>query len=266
MKNISMKRILPLLMIAFIASCGNQQTKDSTGVDKDKEGVLSMEVVEEPSEGLEVSIDKNNPGTVTITPPGEGQTQAGADDMETSVIFKKGTTAYANQDFEGGIAYFQQIVEKEPDNRKAYYNLGVGYYKLDKFYESLQSFNRAIEIMPRDSISIQFRGKVYYIMGNYEKCLIDYERVLEMNPDDPGAWYSRGTVRGKLKDYNGALKDFDRAIELNPKYADAYFNRAMASYFLGRLHDACADWNTAHGLGHFDAEKAIKTYCENNSN
>jgi lipoprotein NlpI len=83
-----------------------------------------------------------------------------------------------------------------------------------------------------------------------------------MKPDDPVAYYNRGLARGRLNDYSGAIKDFDRVIELNPEYKEAYYNRGIANFFIGRQHDACYDWRKAHSMGHYEADKAIKAYCE----
>ena len=109
---------------------------------------------------------------------------------------------------------------------------------------------------------MQYRGKVYYILKDFRNCLRDYEQVVEMKPNDPVSYFNRGAVRGRINDYGGAIEDFTRAIELNPDYDEAYYNRGLANYHTGRLHDACYDWRKAHSLGHYEADKAIKAYCE----
>ena len=124
------------------------------------------------------------------------------------------------------------------------------------------AFDKAIEILPNDALSIQYRGRVYYMLANFPKCLEDYNKVVELKPEDPIAYYNRGTAKGRVKDYLGAISDFDRALELDPEYAEVYYNRGLANYFQGRLHEACYDWRKAHALGHYESEKAIRTYCE----
>ena len=254
-----MRRILPFLLIPFLISCSNQQTESSATTEQDENQVLSIKEVETDNE-VKANIDEENPDAVTIQIPSEDAKNNGG--SEISFMFQKGTTAYSNDDFEAGVVLFKQIVEKDPENRKAYYNLGVGYFELDKFSNALQAFNKAIELSPNDSLSIQHRGRVYYMLGDFQKCLKDYERVIEMKPEDPVAWYNRGTAKGQLKDYLGALQDFDRAIELDPEYAEAYFNRGLANFFQQRRHEACYDWRKAHSLGHYEADKALRSYCE----
>ncbi|MEN8226014.1 MAG: tetratricopeptide repeat protein [Bacteroidota bacterium] len=255
------KRVLPFLLIAFLISCNNQQADDSNQKEQLDEQLDSMKEVEN-DDAKEVVPDTNKPGSVDISLSAEQMQMGQGHTQEISVQFRKGTNAYANDDFEGGINIFKEIITQDPDNRKAYYNLGVGYFETGKYHDALKSFDNAVAIDSEDALSIQYRGRVYYMLGDFQNCLADYERVVEVKPEDPLAWYNRGTAKGQLKNYLGAIKDFDKAIELNPDYAEAYFNRGLANHFQGRTHEACYDWRHAHSLGHYESEKALRSYCE----
>lgn len=257
-----MNRILLLLLIAFLISCTNQQSEDNVNEPGQEEtGVYSIEP-NEPANPTDEETLTANPDANTIKPSDQSSDQEEVRDKETAYLFNKGTTAYNNEDFESGVGYFEQIADTHQDDYRVYYNLGLGYFNLNKFHNALVAFNKAIEIFPNDALSIQYRGKVYYMLGNFPKCLEDYNKVVELKPEDPIAYYNRGIAKGRLIDYLGAISDFDRAIELNPEYAEVYYNRGLANYFQGRLHEACYDWRKAHGLGHYEAEKAIRSYCE----
>jgi tetratricopeptide (TPR) repeat protein len=257
-----MNRILLFLLIAFLISCTNQQSEDKiTEPVREETGVFSIEP-DEPANPVDEETVTANPDANTIKPGDKSSDQEKARDTETAYLFHKGTTAYDNEDFERGVDYFEQIVESHSDDHRVYYNLGLGYFKLNKFHNALVAFNNAIEILPNDALSLQYRGRVYYMLEDFPKCLKDYNKVVELKPEDPIAYYNRGIAKGQLKDYLGAIMDFDKAIELNPEYAEAYFNRGSANHFQGRAHDACYDWRKAHGLGHYEAEKLIRTYCE----
>lgn len=255
-----MKRILLLLSIAFLISCNNQP-ESVTKADQENpesEPTSDQNLIPEPDA---------TPGTIVLE---SEQVDLDAKDTiftetrdpEIAQLFRQATGAYDQGDYQSGIAYFNQIITKEPDNGRAYYNLGVGYFKLEKFADAIQAFSQSIVINPMEPLAIQYRGRVYYLMGDYKNCLYDYARVAVLKPDDPVAYYNLGTAKGRTHDYVGAIEDFDKAISYDPEYAEAYFNRGIASFHRGMLHDACYDWNKAHGLGHFEAEKAIKAYCE----
>lgn len=256
-----MKRILFLLAIVFLVSCSNQQeTKekaDASNTNTDQQA----SVLEE--------IPDTKPGAIVLEPEKADLDQAnqqalggGQSSEEIASLFRQGTASYDNGDFDSGIRLFEQIIVKDPNDGRAYYNLGVGYFKTDQYGESIKAFTSAIKISPRDSLSIQYRGRVYYMMGNFKNALSDYNTVVELKPNDPVAYYNRGTARGRNNDYSGAINDFDKALELDPDYAEAYYNRGLANFYKGYLHEACFDWRKAHSLGHYEADKAIKEYCE----
>lgn len=272
------KRYLSIMLIMALAACNSTAT-DKKDAGQGEQNAQTTELTPEPlatekpavtkNREMEVVASQDNPGSVTINVPDDDtkakqqeELQAQQQDRETAFLFNKGTTAYSNEDYETGIGYFKQVLEKNPENRKAVYNLGVGYFELNKFSDALASFNKAIAMNPRDSLSIQYRGRVYYMLGDFEKCLKDYDLVVKMKPDDYISWYNRGTAKGQLHDYLGAIKDFDKAIEINPDYAEAYYNRGLANYYQGRRHEACYDWRKAHSLGHYQSEKALRSYCE----
>jgi tetratricopeptide (TPR) repeat protein len=251
-----------LLILSFLASCNNSPKTDPESENRDDTVITAQEPeVTAPKTHLSAQTTDDE-SSVSLNLTDMGSTPEAK--QEISVLFSKGTDAYASEDFATGVEYFEQIVSEQPDNRKAYYNLGVGYTKLQRFSEALKSFSKAIEIIPNDAISIQYRGRVYYMMGNYEKALEDYTRVLDLKDTDPVSWYNRGTAYGAMKLYRKAKEDFDKAITLDPEYALAFFNRGLANYYLGMRHEACVDWRKAHSLGHYESEKALTAYCEDN--
>lgn len=260
-----MRRILPFILILFLIACNNQQ-KNSSNTETLTENTTETEKpeliteVEVPDNAMELEPERMPIADSVKTTAAIGSNDPR--DRETAFLFNNGTTAYENGDFESGVGFFNQIVENTPDNRLAYYNLGLGYFKLQKFAEAIQAFNKAVDLAPNNAQSIMYRGRVYYTMGDFKNCLEDYERVVKLQPNDPVAYYNRGIAKGQMKNYLGAIQDFDKAIELNPDYAEAYYNRGLANYFQGRMHDACYDWRKAHSLGHYESEKAIRAYCE----
>jgi len=256
-----MKRILFLLAIVFLVSCSNQQEA------KEKADAGNVNTEQQALESEETPATE--PGTIILEPekadPDQAEQQilgGGQSSAEIAKLFRQGTTAFDNGDFNHGIKMFNQIIAKDPNDGRAYYNLGVGYFKIDKYGESIKAFTSAIKISPRDSLALQYRGRVYYMMGNFKNALTDYDRVVELKPNDPIAYYNRGTARGRINDYTGAILDFDRALELDPEYAEVYYNRGLANFYKGFLHEACFDWRKAHSLGHYEADKALKEYCE----
>ena len=251
-----MNRILLMLAVIFLVSCSNSKKEASTDETKDNKAAEQSLVDSIPE------VDED----ITVLHPG-GQEQElgvseGGKDMNQEIgrMFRQATSDYDQGDFQAGIQLFEKIIEKDPYDGRAYYNLGIGYFKENDLYASVKAFTGAININPRDSLSLQYRGKVYYILEDFKNCLRDYELVIKLKPNDPTAYFNRGTVKGRINDYSGAIDYFTRAIELKTDYDAAYINRGIAKYRPGGQDIACFEWSKGLRRGHYLGESAYKSY------
>jgi len=69
---------------------------------------------------------------------------------------------------------------------------------------------------------------------------------------------NHGATLLKLERYAEAATVLSRAIEKDPGYGFAYFNRGSAYEMIKEFDKACADWNTAIGLGIDTAKPYVK--------
>ncbi len=72
----------------------------------------------------------------------------------------------------------QRILDKEPNNEQAIYNIGMAYYKRFELFTALKFF----------------------------------DRLIELNPQYNGAFSNRGIIKLFLKDTPGACNDFKKSI------------------------------------------------------
>lgn len=69
---------------------------------------------------------------------------------EGMLFFNKGAAEYKKGNYQKGIDLFNESLKsKDPEvQKKAYFNMGNGYVKLDKFDEAFNSYARALKIDP----------------------------------------------------------------------------------------------------------------------
>ncbi len=247
-----MKNILFLLIMAIaFASCGHRNVKT-----EEKKTEVAAEDIPNPKLTIPVKDTSAN----NDVQPFSGTTKS----PEARMHFTSGTRLYEQEDWKGGVEEFKAVIDIDPENTKAYYNMGLGQFHLEDFAGAAKSFTYAININPEDTLSLLYRGKVYYMLNDFLRAMKDYERALEINPDYAVAYYNRGTVKGQLKNYVGAINDFDKALALDPDNGDVYYNRGLANWFLGKKYEACYDWQKSLDFGFYGAEKALKLYCQGN--
>lgn len=149
--------------------------------------------------------------------------------------FESGLNKIKSQDFEGAIADWQKVVEKDPLFSKAWHNLGSAFAYLNRTEEALKSFDQAININVKDYQSWDNRGNFLYNLHRWEEALISWDRVVGIKPNYYQAWYSRGLALEKLNLIEKAIQNYEKALEIEPNFKmaqkrkDKLLNKVFAS-------------------------------------
>ncbi len=157
-------------------------------------------------------------------------------------------------DYRGAIAEYNQALESEPNNFKAYYLRGVAYVLLNNFQAAIADFNQAIRLNPNNADVYCSRGYARGEQKDYQEAISDYNEAIRLNPNYAEAYMNRGAAYRKVKDYQNAISDYSEAIRLNPDDVEAYNNRGFASGSLGEYQNAISDYSEAIRLNPDDVE------------
>lgn len=97
-------------------------------------------------------------------------------------------------EYDKAIHFLTEVLDREPDNDDALYELAF-----------------CLEQSEKDTDAIQL-----------------FERYIDENPYSHHAWFNLGNTHFKLGDHDAAIKAFDFAIVIREDFASAYFSKAMA--------------------------------------
>lgn len=116
------------------------------------------------------------------------------------VLFSYG--GYLNDDFvleyKKAVDIFKKILEIEPKNYKALYNLGIAYFNLGQIENALQAYNEATTIKPDYKHCYYNIGLIYETKHDLKRALIYYDKALDIDPKFPYAVHAREFIRKKL--------------------------------------------------------------------
>ena len=150
--------------------------------------------------------------------------------------FWKGMIYREKKDKSRAMSNFLTAVEQDPDNFKAYMQMGL--MRMDEgSKEALDHFNAAIKIKPNSTEGYYARAYYYQINKDLDKSIQDYTKIVEIDSTYANAHYNLGIIRYELKLIDLALFDFSRTIKINPKYAEAYYMRGLCEESKS-MHDA----------------------------
>ena len=145
-----------------------------------------------------------------------------------------------NSDYQSGIRIWQDVVQKQPDNKRAWNNLGGEFHKVGKLQEAeavsnvgvvlaqtgnlqegIDLLEKSATIKPK-AIQTQVNlGLFYFEAGKIEKSAESYRRALKLNPHHAQANVNLALIYLKQKKYNEGLKLVNRALEDVPDYPGA---------------------------------------------
>jgi len=121
----------------------------------------------------------------------------------------------------------QKLVDIEPDNSEALFNLGYMLIKEKKFAESVDVFNKTIELDPGMEYAYLQLGYSHTQLKQYSKAVEVYQKLVESVPDNADAWMGIAIGNMQLKRWDPAVEPLKRVIDLRPDNGTAYYNLAI---------------------------------------
>ena len=95
---------------------------------------------------------------------------------------------------------FKKVIEIDPTNYRAYYNLGIVNFNLDKIEKAKLCYEEAIRIKPDYKHCFYNLGLAYEKEGDLMEALQYYEKALEIDPKFPYAFNARNHLLTNLNE------------------------------------------------------------------
>ena len=103
-----------------------------------------------------------------------------------------------NSRFKESINYFKRIIEIDPNNYRAYYNLGISYSSIDLFEEALKAYKKALEIKPDYAYCYYNIALIYENKNDLKKALEYHQNALKIETNFRYALQAVKDIREQL--------------------------------------------------------------------
>src|SRR4051812_2504702 len=142
--------------------------------------------------------------------------------------FESGSTRLKKGDLDGALTDFDQGLELDPGDAKAYVFRGTVKNKRGDLEGALVDYNKAIEFGAPSVAALAHAGlgDVYRGQEKYQAAIGEYNRAINITPQSAAIYSSRGIAKLLQGDTHGALEDHSKAVELEPRSASALENLA----------------------------------------
>jgi tetratricopeptide (TPR) repeat protein len=124
-------------------------------------------------------------------------------------------------DTNGAIADLETMVERFPDEKLAWYLLGVFYYTLSQTDESITRLERSIEIDPLYKAAHNQLAYTYNRAGDFEQAIEAINTYIALVPDEANPYDSRGEIYADHGMIEEAIASYEMALKKNPDFENA---------------------------------------------
>jgi len=107
-----------------------------------------------------------------------------------------------NENYQEALPYLNQILQQEPENEFALWDMGHALYALGRYEEAITYFDRVLAIFPDYYIALTSKGDALYELGRYEEALTLYYDAFEQDPEDPFAQWRIERTLEKIDEQN----------------------------------------------------------------
>ncbi|MEH2453906.1 tetratricopeptide repeat protein [Nostoc sp.] len=145
-------------------------------------------------------------------------------------LFKQGDAAEIVGNNSQSETIWRKVLQIEPNNGKAYNNLGNALRRQGKLDAALAAHQKALELNPNDAEAYVGIGNVLNAQGKLEEALASHNKALQINPNLAIAYNGLGIALNDQKKLDAAVAAYQKAIQLNPNLAQAYNNLGIALF------------------------------------
>jgi tetratricopeptide (TPR) repeat protein len=96
--------------------------------------------------------------------------------LETAQEYQK------NEQFLQAIACYEEIIENDPHELNAYFNVGCCYLNIGNKEKTIESFSKVLAVNPHAIQALYNLGYSYKTFGDLDKAIETYKKVLEIDP------------------------------------------------------------------------------------
>ncbi len=179
-------------------------------------------------------------GALTLTAPGNWLRK----DLQHRII---GIFA-ADSDWQGLIRYYQQKLEKTPNEPELLGLLAAAYIENQQLDEGIKGYRKGLELAPTDT---NLRLDLIAALRNDEQfaeAAVEYEVIRQQDPDDFGIYRELGELYIQLEDEEKARSIYQQMLDRDPNNASTHL--ILAEIYTGNewIEDATKAYQKAISL------------------
>jgi tetratricopeptide (TPR) repeat protein len=124
---------------------------------------------------------------------------------------------YAAQKKEIALAYFKAAIKLRPTWAEPIFARAVFLQSVGSFKAAMLDYKKVVDLEPSNYLAYYNVGYINYEAGFLDQALNSWDLCLKINPQFANAWYMKGLIYEEKGDFNEAIKNHKMALDLMPE-------------------------------------------------
>ncbi len=168
-----------------------------------------------------------------------------ANSREAKSWLKKGNAFFDQGKYEDAIPCYDNVIEKDPNNKWGWINKGWALAELKKHGEAISCLDHTTEMYPKSADVWSRKGFALNSLNKFDDAIVAFDKAIELKPKFADAWNGKGIVLCNTEKYDEAIQAYDKATIIRPKFALAWSNKGLALANRGKYDEAIKAYDEA---------------------
>jgi tetratricopeptide (TPR) repeat protein len=125
------------------------------------------------------------------------------------------------------VEWLRQVVERYPDDARAYANLGVALLQIGDTNAAIQALEQAVELAPDNALFRKNLGNTYTDARRYDDAIAQHREAIELEPASAGHHIDLGVAFASSGHLDSAIAEMQAALSRSPNHVLALMNLTL---------------------------------------
>jgi tetratricopeptide (TPR) repeat protein len=125
----------------------------------------------------QLEIEQRNAGVLTEEEPTPTPTKKGKKDIQPKL-------SDADKAFESAVKAYKKILDKDPKDDAAHFNLGRAYNKLNEDTDAQKALREAVKLKPDDGLYQTELGAILIKLAHYDEAVVALKKAVEIDAEN----------------------------------------------------------------------------------
>lgn len=142
--------------------------------------------------------------------------------------------AGGNADAAKALEYQQQLVAKYPNDERAHFLLGGGWFGQQDYGKAIEQYRKATDINPKFAPAYNLLGYAYRQSEKYDDSEAAFKKYIELIPNDPNPYDSYAELLMKTGRFDESIAQYKKALELDSNFTNSRVGIASNLMYQGK--------------------------------